>query len=241
MKPTASLKSAAALFLGTLLSTGLSSAAVSAYTEGHADLGVGYHGGVLDFHFHGEGAVINGIEVDDQEYDPADIIITGGAATELVLPEFFDMPGLGKSAGDTIYVLPWVQEDGLPYLGTASEELNPAEWAGGITFTLGNVVSPSGSGGFAMWRYGAFGDVILDVSSLTGPTAVTTITGSHDHFNWGFTEPGLWEIELTASGTHVTDGFKSDTQVFRFQIIPEPSLALLAALGGAGFCARRRK
>ena len=242
MKPTPSLKStAAALFLGTLLSTGLSSAAVSVYTEGHADLGVAYEGGFLNFHFHGEGAVVDGIEVGDQEYDPADIIITGGPTAELVLPENFDMPGLGKSAGETIFVLPWTQEDGLPYLGTSSEELNPGEWTGGITFTLGNVVSPSGGGEFAMWRYGPFGNVILDVSSLSGPDAVTTSTGSHDHFNFGFTEPGLWEIELTASGNHVTDGFKSDTQVFRFQIVPEPSFALLAVLGGAGFCACRRR
>ena len=241
MTPRSIRSTIAAVLLCPFLTGSLSYAAVSTYTEGHADLGVGYEDGELHFHFHGEGAVIDGVVVEDAEYDAADIIIVGGAASALVLPEFFDMPGLGKSAGDTIFVLPWNQEAGLPFLGTASEELDTGDWTGGITFTLGNVVSPSGSGAFAMWRYSSFGEVMLDVSSLTGPDAVTTFTGSHDHYNWGFTEPGLWEIELTASGTHVTDGFKSDTQVFRFQIIPEPASAALAVLGAAGILIRRRR
>lgn len=225
-----------------LLSAALvSSTHAAVYTEGHADLGVAYEDGELHFHFHGEGAVIDGQDVEDQEYDPADIIIQGASTSLLVLPEGFDLAGLGKSAGDSVWVLPWTQEPGLPFLGTASEELNPADWIGGITFTLGTIVSPSGSGHFAMWRYGVFGDVLLDMSSLTGPGSVTTATGGHDHFNFGFTEPGEWEITLTASGTHVTDGFKSDTETFRFQIVPEPASATLAAFGAIAILIRRRR
>ena len=224
-----------------LLATGSSRAAVSYYTAGHADLGVAYENGAFDFHFHGEGAIIDGIEVADQEYAASDIIIYAGAASTVVLPEGFDLPGLGRSAGDTIWVLPWTQEDGIPFLGTASEELDAGDWVGGITFTLGNVTSPGGNGEFALWRYGPFGNVIQDLSTVTGPDSLTTITGSHDHFNWGFTEPGIWEIELTASGRHVTDGLISATETFRFEIVPEPSVALLAGLGFLGVVARRRR
>ncbi len=239
MKYATSLRPVALIVSSAFLAAAPSHAAV--YTEGHADLGVGYEDGRLNFHFHGEGAVIDGVDVEDQEYDPADITIRGASTSMLVLPEGFDLVGLGKSAGDTIWVLPWTQEPGLPYLGTASEELNPADWSGGITFTLTGVLSPSGTGNFAMWRYGVFGDVMLDISSLTGPDSVTTATGSHDHFNFGFTEPGDWYVTLTASGNHVTDGLKSDTRTFHFQIVPEPTSAVLASLGAAGFLIRRRR
>ncbi len=223
-----------------LLATVPANAAV-VYTAGHADLGVAYEDGAFDFHFHGEGAIIDGVEVEDQEYAASDVIIHASATSMLVLPEGFDMPALGRSAGDTIWVLPWTQEDGLPFLGTASEELNPSDWVGGITFTLGNVTSSSGTGEFALWRYGVSGDVTLDISSLTGPDSVITQTGSHDHFNWGFTEPGTWTIELTASGQHVTDGLITATETFTFQIVPEPSSALLGGLGIVGLLVRRRR
>lgn len=227
------------VFATALLAVPISHAAV--YSEGHADLGVAYEDGVLDFHFHGEGAVIDGIEVDDREYTPGEIVILGASTSMAILPEGFDIPALGKSVGDPVWVLPWTQEDGLPFLGTASEELNPADWIGGITFTLGTVVSPSGSGEFALWRYGSFGNMMVDLSTVTGQNSVTTITGSHDHFNWGFTEPGEWKIELTASGTHVTDGFVSDTETFTFVIVPEPATSLLTALAVIGFTLRRRR
>ncbi|WP_367873287.1 choice-of-anchor M domain-containing protein [Luteolibacter sp. Populi] len=224
-----------------LLSMASAEAAVAYYTSGHADLGVAYEDGAFNFHFHGEGAVIDGVEVGDREYAASDIIIHGGVAATVVLPEGFVLPGLGRSAGDTVWILPWNQEEGLPFLGTASEELNPADWIGGITFTLGNVTSPSGNGEFALWRYTPFGEVAQDLSTVTGPNSVITSTGSHDHFNWGFTEPGLWEVELTASGQHATDGLISATETFRFQIVPEPSTALLGGLGILGLFARRRR
>jgi surface-anchored protein len=226
---------------GVSLLAAVPASAAVIYSAGHADLGVAYEDGAFDFHFHGEGAIIDGVEVDDQEYAASDVIIYAGPASTLVLPDGFDMPGLGKSAGDTIWVLPWTEEDGLPFLGTASEELNSADWVGGITFTLGNVTSPSGTGEFALWRYGVFGETMLDISSLTGPDAVTTQTGSHDHFNWGFTETGTWTIELTASGQHVTDGLITATETFTVQIVPEPSTALLGGLGILGLMVRRRR
>lgn len=226
-----------AIFPALLLSSNLSDAAV--YTEGHGDLGVAYENGELHLHFHAEAAIVDGMDVGDQEYDPSDIVIQG-ASTSLTILQM-DHPGLGKSVGDSIWVLPWTEVTGLPFLGLASEELNASQWGGGITFQLTGVTSPSGSGHFALWRYDIFSEMMLDMSSLRGPSGVTTQTGGHDHFNFGFTEPGEWEITLTASGNHVTDGFKSDTETFRFHIIPEPASATLAALGAVGILIRRRR
>jgi len=72
-------------------------------------------------------------------------------------------------------------------------------------------------------------------------TLISSIPG-HDHFNWGFTEAGNWLVEITASGTHDTLGFMSDTQTFSFNVVPEPSAyAALFGLAALGLtCARRR-
>jgi surface-anchored protein len=64
--------------------------------------------------------------------------------------------------------------------------------------------------------------------------------GGHDHFNWGFTKPGVYELELTFSGTHITDGLLSASGRFTFlvgdtTVVPEPGAWLLVLSGLAPF------
>ncbi|RYD62277.1 MAG: PEP-CTERM sorting domain-containing protein [Verrucomicrobiaceae bacterium] len=209
------------------------------YTDGHADFGVGYEDGELHFHFHAEGATVDGIERDDEEFDLPDVITTVSTDAMMTLP--VDFAPLNVQTGDTIWVLPEVQSMTIPFLGLATEELSAGEW-GNITFTLGAVTSPSGNGEFALWQSGSFGELLLRMSTADpGADSLSLLPGSHSHYNWGFTEAGLWEIEMTISGTHATDGFKSTTGTLVFQVIPEPSAYLLGGLGLAGFALRRRR
>ena len=39
-----------------------------------------------------------------------------------------------------------------------------------------------------------------------------------------------WQIEITVSGEHVTDGFQSSTETLVFNVVPEPSAYLLGGL-----------
>jgi surface-anchored protein len=217
----------------------LASASAAVYSSGHADYGVGYEGGELHFHFHAEGATVDGIEVDDQEYDIPDVITLVSSTAMMTLP--IDFPALGASAGQSIWVLPEVQNIDLPFLGLATEELAPADW-GNLTFTLGAVTAPGGAGEFAVWQSGSFGELLLRMSTADpGADAITLLPGNHSHYNYGFSKPGIWQVEMTVSGTHVTDGFKSDTQTLTFQVVPEPSAALLGGLGVFGLLVRRRR
>jgi surface-anchored protein len=126
----------------------------------------------------------------------------------------------------------------------ATEDLNYAEFTGPITFTLSSI---SGPGKFAMWQYDPLGSPIVGWNATDGlDGSDTLIFGSptHAHYNWGFTEPGEYILNITVSGTHNTDGLLTDTQpiIFHVATVPEPTSL---ALGGLGILAvtlfRRRR
>ncbi len=234
-----SMKTRNGLFPATaMLALAVMSSDAAVYSSGHADFGVAYEERELHLHFHAEGATIDGVDGDDEEYDASEIVTLVSTAAMVTLTA--DFPALGAVAGQNVWVLPEQENPVLPFLGLATEELAAAEW-GNITFTLGSVTSPSGAGHFAVWQVGSMGALLLHMSTADpGPDLFVMQAGTHSHHNYGFSEPGIWEIELTVSGMHVTDGFKSDTQVFTFQVVPEPSSALLTALGAAVALRRRR-
>lgn len=224
--------------------------AALSYTGGHGDIGVAYEGpGDLFFHLHlgeaGDPATVDGAPVVDGEYEPDEIDITVPAAAEIVLGSA--VPFLGAVSGQSIWLLPASASSadaiGAPFLGWATEELDPGDWIGNITFTLNFVNAPGGSGDFAVWQTDGFGAVSNLAMSTADPGAdvLSQAAGLHDHYNLAFTKAGLWEIGITVSGTHATDGFLSDSGTLRFNVVPEPSTTLLGGLGVFAVFLRRRR
>ena len=214
---------------------GWSSAAL--YTDGHGDFGLAYEDGGLYFHFHAGGATVDGFETEG-EFDLSDVVTVVSTDALVMLPA--DMPALGAGSGQSVWVLPQSQDVMLPFLGLATEELPAGQWTD-ITFTLGAVTSPSGAGHFALWQNDVFGSPIIRMSTADpGADELMMNAGSHAHYNWGFTEAGTWTVEMTASGTHVTDGFMRTTETMTFQVVPEPS-AVLVSCASAALLAFRRK
>ena len=222
--------------------------AALAWTSGHGDIGVEYEGGG-DFHLHlhlGEDdpAIVDGNPVIDTEYDADEIDITVPAAAEVVLAT--DVAFLGSLAGQSVWLLPQdgaaADLIGAPFVGWGTEGLNPADWIGNIKFKLLSVTSPSGSGHFAVWQVDGFGSLSnLAMSTAdAGVDEVSQAAGVHDHYNIGFTEAGIWTIEMMVEGTHATDGFSSGSATYTFNVIPEPSTALLGGLGLLAMFRRRR-
>lgn len=223
-----------------LLLTSSPASAQLIWTEGHGDIGFAYEDGTAFPHWHIEGGTVNGTPRADEEFEPGNL--------SLIVP---DIPGaksvrnadpswapIGVAAGEPFWRLSSGPVSGVPYLGWATEELDPSEWLGGISFTLTGLTAP---GDIALY-YFPDGEKTFLWASYDGLSAADSFTmeaGLHEHFNMSFTAPGLYQVQITMAGTHVTDGNVSSTSTFEFNVVPEPSTMLLVAVG-AGFLVLRR-
>lgn len=209
--------------------------AASFITGGHIDFpAFGYDtADGFEPHIHNEGGpdgvIIDGIRVEDEtEYEPDELVL-------------FVKPSSTVTIGTTTYH--WLPEsettaasNGVPFVGIGLEELSVPDWNGVLTLTL---LSISGPGEFRLWQDDGFGGEIDFIHTESSQLAFDLAAGTHTHYNWGFTELGVYELEFGISGTHVDDGFQSGSATYTFAI-PEPSTALLGALGAIALLRRRR-
>ena len=182
------------------------------------------------YHNHGgsDAAVVDGIaQSTESEYEPGDLIV--------VVPEL-SVTTLGATS---YYWIPESEMDaatnGAPFLGIGIEELLPGDWIGG-TVTL-KLASISGPGDFQLWQDDGLGGANVFFDSVGD--SFTLAAGSHTHYNWGFTEKGIYGLEFEISGTHIDDGFQSASGMYTFQV-PEPTTTLLGAFGAFALLRRRR-
>lgn len=215
------------------------------YSKGHGDIGIAYEGGAFEPHWHlHAGAVVDGTPLGaDDEFEP-DALVALVPGPSIARPAGATWDFLGAAAGDPIWFLPQSADPGKPFLGIASEELNPTDWTS-LTLSLVGISGPAG-GHFSLWQSGLFGPEVKFATSdgITGADSFSLIVGGHDHYNWGFTKPGDYELTLRWEGLHVTDGTISAEGAFGFTVVPEPGAyaAVFGALAlGGAWLQRRRK
>lgn len=208
----------------------------------HVDIGVAYEDDAWDLHVHDE--------TNDVEYEPGEALLYVGAldppATQPVGAEW---EFIGAGAGQEYWLLPAQQTPGMLFLGIGTEEIAPGTFleyfetdprvdseAAWITLSLRDVRGP---GEVALWTTDGFGSPTAWMSTfdggITAADAAFLLEDSHQHFNLGFTEPGLYEIDLQASA-YLPDGSvtTSDVATYHFGVnaVPEPATWGLAALAG---------
>ena len=223
------------------------------YTEGHADIGIGYEDNEIEPHFHAEEAIIDGSYVEDVEYEADEVVIGVGHSgyNHWVglggRPASASWAPVGVSAGTPFWFLPQTQTLSealaLPFLGVGSEELSPADWTGNLLVALTSV---SGPGEFSMWQDGFFGPnfVMSTANGISGADAFNVVPGGHDHYNFGCTASGTYEVTWEVSGIHNLDGAKSASGTYTFHVaasVPEPASAGMLVAGAILIRAMRRR
>lgn len=184
-------------------------------------------------HIHNEGgadgAVVDGVvQVDESEFEPGDLIVVVPelSVTTLNSTNYFWLPETEQAAAN----------NGTPFLGIGLEELSASDWVGG-TLSL-KLLSITGPGSFLLWQDDGFGGANVFFDSAGDSFSLAA--GSHTHYIWGFTEVGTYGLEFEISGSHVADGLQSGSATYTFQVVPEPTTAMLGVLGSLALLRRRR-
>lgn len=130
--------------------------------------------------------------------------------TEALLPEY---AFIGAAAGETFWYLNQSQIAGQLYLGMRAtgpesdrlllwDPREPDHYGDGlavyIRVVLVDVRGPPG-GHFSLFQFGTAGPAVYLSSVQDGADAGAYFyysAGGHDHYNWAFSRPGLYEIDL---------------------------------------------
>ena len=227
------------------------------YSAEHGDIGIAYEdegdGAEFFLHYHlGGDAILDGSPVgggeEGEEFEPSAITTLVPDSTKAIMGSVAILnSGTGVSDGSPIWIIPQAEAEGVPFMGIATEELDGDLFPGGATFQLMSVTSPSGDGDFSVWQQSGINPPDFFFSTNSASSTVDNnkhkmSAGGHDHFNLGFSEEGIWEVELSVSGLLNGTDLLTDTETFTFQVgsVPEPSAALLGLLGTLSLLRRRR-
>lgn len=218
---------------------------------GHLDIGVAYEPGGLHLHMHAEDPLdaFGGGTIAPGEFD-SDAFYIGVPGPSFPRPAGAQWAFLSAMAGDPIFYLPENSDPAKPFLGFATEELDPLDgWTSMQWELVGATNSLGGDSHVSIWSSDPFGSPILRASTLD-PAADTwagTI-GSHVHYNVGFNREGLYQLVLRATLTNdgsgsITAGTYTEEETFLFAVgdssiaaVPEPGTlvavgSLMATMG----------
>jgi surface-anchored protein len=241
------------------------------WTLGHGDLSVTYSGTGSAFgfevHLH-DGAVVDGDTLTEDEHgEPDEITIVTPATANLKRIDnptgFFDggtgydftgsdFNATGAAVGGNLWMLGSSADAAYyetPFVGLSAEELDPLQWNGNISYVLDSVLFDGSAYGTSGGILSFFSESLQPIWSSQGGFTQQSISltpgAGHEHGFFFFSQPGIYEMTLLASGNLANAGGPvSGMGTFRFEVVPEPSGILLAGLGlcatiGAGLRRRR--
>jgi surface-anchored protein len=183
------------------------------------------------------------------------------------------LPMLGIGAGGgTYWHLEASQVPGELYLGVSAQQMGTppgggswANWqpphvrpngqplASGrwVELQVKDVRGPTG-GQFAVWLDTANGPDVYASTAQYGTqdprNALYTLVGGHTHYNWAFTQPGVYEVDLDArafygAGAELLSNPTNDPlgrYTIRFEVQPVPEPALVGLTGAGALLVGRR-
>ena len=150
-----------------------------------------------------------------------EVILVVRESSRLTLP-----PGtpFGDAAAP-LWILPQSQNVNLLYLGVSAEAIPTSVFDGALRVELKRLLGP---GHLMAWQATGPGQFNIRLNSrdgLTGADAFTPITGSHEHFNWGFSSTGVFSATFQATGRRLGEAtnLTSAETTFVFHVLPLPA------------------
>lgn len=214
----------------------------TALVNEHVDLAVRYSGGSWSLAFRNEDVF------PPQTLSTSDVVAWMGPQARTLQPALPQWSFIGAGAGASYWRLPQTQNSQLLYLGANSTGVSGlASWNTGdprlpsvslpwVKLSVLDVRGPAG-GHFSLWQDGATPTVWIDTAdginhSGSDNDVFYLPSGAHNHFNWGFTQPGLYEIDVAASaflGAGQSNPTSSATTTFYFAVETPLTAAAVAS------------
>ena len=205
-------------FLLTLVTVAwatVSAATAQTIYTGHWDISAHEHGGLLELNLHNHDL--------GTEYPLQSSVISYdfGASSPTAV-------SVGGSDLGLLYVSPEDEIDAddleMPFIGFSAEEL-ASPFTGPVTFTMtGFTYTGSGTGKFYLFEGTS---IFWNSSAGVGNYGSFSVNvGSHGHGEFGFSDLGLYEITLQASGNNGLP-VSGEAATFRFDVVPEPTCGTL--------------
>lgn len=231
-------------------------------TTGHTDIRFLYDAttGTADIaYFLDQGSMVDGQSISAANPIGGTPVTVSGGQTKITYPTtnlitFVPDPSVvrpagaawdftGTTAGSPLWYVGQTQDVNKPWTGISTESVTSAQFSN-IRYEL---TAFSGPGQMSVTTTGVFGGntVFYHTSNgLSAADAINVPAGTHAHYNWYFTQPGIYTFDLTVTGTRTAaagGGTVSASDTFTFHVaVPEPtSLGLMAP--GAALLFRRRK
>ncbi len=152
-------------------------------------------------------------------YGLHEAVLEVGESARNEIPPGFEVFG---AVGSPLWILPQSQDPQLLYLGFSAEGLPTGVFNRDFVVQL---VQVDGPGDFFAWQFDLSGELAMAMNSRDGinPDDQLVIpSGSHQHFNLGFTSDGLFEVvfRVTYRLAGSDASIESPDQRVRFGVIP---------------------
>lgn len=156
-------------------------------------------------------------------YNATNVVLTVPDNAKVLLPPGFDVFG---NEGDPLWILPQSQDPALLYMGFSAEGIPSVSFNDPAAISLTSIQGP---GHFFLWQFDGLSGMRLAMNSRDGLSpedSTRPITGSHEHFNWGFTTNGIYQVTFQASARRPgdTNDITSIPTTFVFAVEPLPVL-----------------
>ena len=198
--------------------------APTVFSEGELDIEVAFEDDALELVFLDE--------ANEREIFPSELVMMTTELARETIPEDIAYTFLGN-AGDTVYVFPQEEQEGVLYVGIAGDEIESGLFEGEAVSL--HLVSVRGPGNVSLYATDAFGSPQVFFNSGDGideQDVFPVTVGGHSHQNWAFTAPGVYQVDVQASGTlgGASEAIQSEVATFTFHIVGAPVTAVPLSL-----------